>query len=92
MERADIDPKSWGPVAWAFLDSVVLSYPIMAAYQDQLWITDFITSLSDALPCEKCRMNFKIYLGQHPIQQNVTSRDSLKTWLDSYKTWSSYRA
>lgn len=91
MQRQDLDPKVWGPVAWAFLDSVVLSYPEMANYEDQLWITDFFTNLSDALPCEKCRMNFKIYIRQNPLQQNVMGRETIARWLKKYKEWSSFR-
>jgi hypothetical protein len=91
MEREDIDPKVWGPVAWAFLDSVVLSYPQAASYQDQLWMTDFMTNLSDALPCAKCRENFKLYIRQNPVQQNAFSRSSISSWLEGYKKWSTFR-
>lgn len=91
MEREDVNPKSWGPVAWAFLDSVVLSYPILASYKDQIWMIDFMNSLSDALPCETCRTNFKIFMNQNPIRLNVMSRDAVKKWLEAYKKWSTFR-
>ena len=86
-----MDPSSWGPPAWTFIAAIIQSYPVTASQQDQLWMIDFLTALGDALPCEKCRGNYKLFLYQNPIRIHVVGRQSVANWLNSYKQWSKYR-
>lgn len=87
MDRPNVDPKSWGPVAWKFLEAVFMSYPTNPSIRDEIWMIDFLTVLGDALPCEKCRMNYKEYMRTHPVRKHVAGRASTVAWMDSYKLW-----
>lgn len=84
-KRVDIEPSVWGPSAWVFLDAVVNSFPAEASLSDQLWIADFLANLTDALPCEKCRSNYTLFLRRNPLPMNVIGREQVRTWLARYR-------
>lgn len=88
MDRPDLNPKSWGPPAWAFLDSVLQSFPANALLHDRLWMIEFLTSLADALPCTRCRENYRNFLQRNPVQGYVGGRAEIQGWLNAYKMWS----
>ena len=87
--RSDIDPKIWGPPAWLFIDSVFKSFPVSASIQDQKWMVDFLTVLGDALPCQQCRFNYKLFSVMNP--PSVAGRVQVEAWMDAYKKWSAAR-
>ncbi|MGL5936518.1 MAG: hypothetical protein ACRCZI_12970 [Cetobacterium sp.] len=73
------------------MEAVFESYPEVADISDQLWMMDFLTALGSALPCEKCRVNFKDYLSLYPLMGSVGGRYQIKRWMASYKQWSKVR-
>lgn len=78
----NIDPNLWGPPAWKFLHYVTISYPDDPTYQDKEKIKNFFISLSNIIPCEKCRVHFAINLNKFPLTDNVLScRYNLINWL-----------
>lgn len=89
--RLNMDPKVWGPPAWLFLDAVTQSFPVTAMLQDQLWMIDFLTALGDALPCERCRVNYKKWVQMNPIGNYVGGRQQVQNWIQTYKKWSTHR-
>ena len=71
-----MDPRVWGPHAWFFIETVVLSMP------DDITDTSpyraFLQSLKDVLPCPGCRQEYSEYLTTHPVP---TSRKDIIEWV-----------
>lgn len=87
MSRKNFDPRIWGPPAWKFIEAVVNSYPDDAALHDQVWMTDFLVALAEALPCEACRDNYTAWMGLKPLDGYIGSRGDITGWLAGYKVW-----
>ena len=81
MQRDDISPKQWGPPAWEFLDLVAAGYPEVAMMDQQMAITIFLESLGFALPCERCRANFRRFAASKP----PGLAKGLRMWLGDLK-------
>jgi hypothetical protein len=78
----NINPNIWGPHCWKFLHFLTLSYPDNPTEQDKNNIKQFIFSLENVLPCEKCRYHFGNNLKNFPITDNIiSSRYNLINWL-----------
>lgn len=87
MMRKNLDPAVWGPPAWLFIDAVADSYPENATLHDKGWMMDFLVALGESLPCEACRDNYSVYMGLHPLDGYLASRDDVMGWLRDYKSW-----
>jgi Erv1 / Alr family len=85
MQRQDLSPKHWGPSGWSFLDAVTAGYPSIAMQQEQLVMTKFLESLGFALPCEKCRTNFRVFTASNPPGLAVWGKQGLAMWLRDLK-------
>lgn len=83
--RKSINPKSWGPPAWSFLDSVVAGYPMSAKVPEQLAVANFMYSLEKTLPCERCRGNYKQFIDTNPPELHVAGKKSLGVWFKALK-------
>lgn len=78
----NISPSLWGPHCWKFLHFVTLSYPDNPTEADKTSVKNFIFSLKNVLPCEKCRHHFHINLNTFPLTDKViSSRYNLINWL-----------
>lgn len=62
MPYKNINPEIWGPSLWKFLHYLTLSYPENPTEEEQNRMFDFLTSLQEILPCQKCRNNFEKHL------------------------------
>ena len=89
MDRENVNPSTWGPPGWIFLDSIIQSYPYNPTLKDQIWMLDFMTSLGDALPCAACRASFKMFTQTNPVQ--IESQAKMKNWIEKYKQWSTHK-
>ena len=85
MNRQGVDPSLWGRHGWAFLDYVVAGYPEVAMESEQMALTGFLEALGTALPCEKCRVNFKRFAALKPPALYVGGKEELRTWLSSLR-------
>lgn len=75
-------PEIWGPHAWIFLHSITLAYPEIPTQQDKINMRNFINSLGEVLPCNKCKINFKSHLKTNPLTDKIlSSRNSLIKWM-----------
>lgn len=88
-KRTNLNPKSWGPPAWTFIDKIVRGFPERASAQDSSAMLDFLMSLGKLLPCEKCRKNFNRYMLENPPINAVASRRGVRKWLQAYRKKSS---
>lgn len=86
----NISPKIWGPPGWEFLDNIVKAYPRIASPRDKAIMVNFLMSLGNVLPCERCRVNFLHYITDVPPVQYVSGRTKLRKWFLGYKK--QYRA
>ena len=83
--RNDINPIFGGSVGWKFLDYVAAGYPDVASWYEQTQMTNFLEGLGSALPCGRCRENFKRFAAAKPPQLAAAGRLELATWLSDLK-------
>ena len=75
-------PDIWGPGAWTLLHAITLEYPEQPSLLDKNNIRTFFESLSNVLPCEKCRIHFKNNLTVYPLTDTIlSSKNQLVKWL-----------
>jgi hypothetical protein len=78
----NLNPKVWGPHAWFFIDSIVLSLPNKLSYEQKNIYKNFFTSLQDILPCEGCREHYKQNLIKYPLTDVVLSKkENMVKWI-----------
>ena len=53
---------SWGPKAWGLLHTCSFSYPDHPEENDKRDMYNFLTSLSEVIPCKICKGHYKKYL------------------------------
>jgi len=81
-KRINIDSNIWGPKAWFFIDTIILSYPNNPNYEDIKIYKDFILSLEKLLPCEKCRKHFGEFINKNPLDESIlSSKPNLIKWI-----------
>jgi Erv1 / Alr family len=85
MDRQAVDPSLWGRPAWAFLDFVTAGYPDVAMMSERLAMTNFLESLAFALPCERCRVNFRRFAAARPPALAVAGKRELRMWFNDLK-------
>uniref|UniRef100_A0A6C0M0D5 thiol oxidase n=1 Tax=viral metagenome TaxID=1070528 RepID=A0A6C0M0D5_9ZZZZ len=74
----NLNPKIWGPHAWFFLDSIIISIN-----NDNLQIyKSFFSNLGAVLPCAKCRIHFDEYIKSHPLT-DVSNKDEFLIWFNT---------
>jgi mitochondrial FAD-linked sulfhydryl oxidase len=66
-----MNPKVWGRRAWFFIHSVALNYPILPTEKDKENYKTFFSILQYILPCPVCANNYKKYLLEVPITDDV---------------------
>lgn len=71
-----MDPRVWGPHAWFFIETVVLSIPEDTT--DTSAYVVFLQSIKDVLPCPGCRQEYREYITTHPIP---TQRKEIIDWV-----------
>lgn len=71
-----MDPRVWGPHAWFFIETVVLSIPEDTT--DTSPYINFLNTLKGVLPCPGCRKEYTEYIATHPVP---TSREDIIAWV-----------
>tara|TARA_B110000208_G_C11750546_1_gene423295 strand:+ start:50 stop:478 length:429 start_codon:yes stop_codon:yes gene_type:complete len=80
--RSNLNPNIWGPHAWFFIDSCILSYPDKLSQKQKKDIKSFFYLLKNILPCEKCRYNYSIHLKEYPLTNNIlNSKENILKWI-----------
>ena len=69
MNRLNLDPEKWGKHAWFFLESIGLSFPDNPTQEELNSAIQFIKSLKDLLPCDKCRVHYDLFIKKSPPEQ-----------------------
>ena len=71
----------WGPSLWHFLHTMSFNYPVKPTREDKMNYLNFMNSLKGILPCKYCRRSYIEYLEKLPVENHVSSRNSLCFWL-----------
>lgn len=81
-------PEVWGPMTWTLLHSITLEYPENPTNEDKDNIKNFINYFGKVLPCEKCRINFKLHIEEMPLDDNVlnTRKNFIKWMIDIHNS------
>jgi hypothetical protein len=78
----NLNPKVWGPHAWFFLDSIMLSLPNKLNNEQKNIYKNFFTSLQYILPCEGCRNHYTENLKKYPLTDQILSnKENMIKWL-----------
>ena len=76
------NPELWGPHAWYFLDSIILTYPNNPTDIEKNNYKNFFISLKNILPCISCRNNYEYNLIKYPLTDEVLkSRSNMIDWI-----------
>lgn len=95
----NLNPNLWGNPTWTALHYITFAYPDNPTDKEKYDMKQFFQSITNVLPCEKCRIHFAQNLTIHPLNDKVLScRYNLINWLrdvhnevnimNNKKTWS----
>jgi hypothetical protein len=76
--RKNIDPSTWGPPTWDFLDYCAQSID-EESYPSYVALLELLPKI---LPCESCRHHCANYIQDNPLQD---SQMQIGTWLDKFR-------
>lgn len=69
----------FGPALWKSMHSIAYAAPARPSLEEQRSYVDFFRSLGDVIPCPGCRVHYKEYMNEHPI--DASSREALASWV-----------
>jgi len=77
----NMDPKIWGESFWNTIHYIAINYPNNPSDEDKTNVKIFFVSLSNLLPCEKCRHHYKLNLIKYPLSDKIlSSKMNLFKW------------
>lgn len=76
-----MDTRYWGPDGWKLLHSITNNYPENPSRYDILTHCCFFNLIGEVLPCKYCRMSYKKYIGELPVEKHLKSKKTLFKWL-----------
>lgn len=80
----DEDPKIWGADFWRVMRKIAERYPVSDPSQSlQVAAKAFFESLTELLPCHKCRSHYTELIAQFPV--NYSDRASLMAWVETIR-------
>ena len=80
MTYKNIKPDIWGPPLWKFLHYLSMAYPANPTDKDKEKMLNFLQSLQEILPCEKCRISFNKHLDELNMD-DLKSDETFVKWL-----------
>ena len=82
-----MNTKFWGRCGWIFLHSIAQNYPdVIDEYNEKhkkkrFYYKQLFSNLKYTLPCKYCRISFKQFMKEDPIDKNLHSKKALTHWL-----------
>ena len=70
-------PELWGNQFWFTIHTIALNYPTEPSESEQKSVEQFLLSLKDLLPCEKCKKHYQKNLNLTELHQAVTNQTQL---------------
>ena len=78
----NLNPQIWGPPAWFFIESIIISYPKNPTIEEKESYKNFFNSLPYILPCQKCKEHFKRFLSKYPLDNSILkSKERFIIWI-----------
>jgi hypothetical protein len=78
----NLDPAIWGPHAWFFLDSIIITMPDKLDKNQILLYGNFFKSLQYLLPCKACKLHYSLHLEKFPLTDEILStKASMLEWI-----------
>lgn len=76
------NPKIWGSYYWQAFFMYASKYPLSnPTPQEQKEVKNTFIKIGNELPCSLCRISYNELLERYPIDQYLSSRKSLISWL-----------
>ena len=90
----DEDPVVWGESFWVVMRKIAEQYPMQnPSYEVRTAAANWFNALSELLPCQKCRENYKAILQKLPLDGYLESNAMIQEWVrlvkkevDAHKT------
>lgn len=70
-------PKLWGNQFWFTIHTIALTYPENPSSDEKESALQFMISLKDLLPCEKCKLHYKKNINLQKLKKAIESQESL---------------
>ena len=80
LNKANIDPKIWGPYFWETFHFSTIGYPENPTAEHISSYRDFYTSFMKILPCEKCSHSATQIITTSNLEEGLKSRKNLILW------------
>ena len=80
LNKANIDPKIWGPYFWETFHLSTVGYPENPTTEHISSYRDFYTSFMKILPCEKCSHSAMEIITTSNLEEGLKSRKNLILW------------
>lgn len=77
----NLNPATWGPSFWRVLHTVAFSYPEQPTDAQKQAAESFFNSLTELLPCEKCRKHYTAFLRENPVAAHNSSGSELSEYI-----------
>jgi hypothetical protein len=81
-----MNTKFWGPPGWKFLHTITFNYPDTIDISNpkhrekKKYYKQLFKNFQFTLPCKYCRVSYKKFLKEDPIEPNLMSRKDLTFW------------
>lgn len=72
--------QRWGKFFWSTIHFAALGYPENPSPYDKHNYKEFVVSLGNVLPCDKCRKNYQRHLSELPIDGFLDNTRTLFEW------------
>lgn len=83
-EMRNVKPAVWGPAFWRTLHTIGYAYPEAPTAAQKEAVIALFQSLTQLLPCAKCRGHYTAYLSENPVQAHVDSRNALARYVYTF--------
>ena len=76
-----MDTLFWGPDCWKLLHNITQNYPINPTNYNKQKYKIFFNSIHSIYLCIRCRISFKIFIKELPIDNCLDTKIPLCKWL-----------
>jgi hypothetical protein len=80
LNKANIDPKIWGPDFWKTFHLSTIGYPENPTEAHIFSYNRFYKSFMEVLPCEKCSQSAIELISTSNLEEGLKSRKNLIIW------------
>jgi hypothetical protein len=73
----------WGPRFWTFLHQICFSFPENPTSIEKLIYKQILVCFVKMIPCPSCQKHFIELLNKYPVDNSMTSRETLILWANT---------